>query len=259
LLLDASKELLEQGHQKLVVDLAHLVNKGKVAAADRDATLARVRPVTDFQAFSVIDFMIEAVTEILDVKQRIFRSADEVTAPHVILASNTSSISVTKLAATTRRPDKVIGMHFMNPVPLMKLVEIVKALQTSDETLQKTRSLAEAMGKTCITAKDSPGFLVNRILVPLLNEACFALQEELGTPEDIDTGAKLGLNHPMGPLALADLVGLDTVLYIAEILHKELGDDKYRPAPLLRNYVAAGWLGRKSGRGFYDYAKDEKR
>ncbi|MCS6800224.1 MAG: 3-hydroxyacyl-CoA dehydrogenase family protein, partial [Myxococcota bacterium] len=176
------------------------------------------------------------------------------TRPGVILASNTSSISITRLAAATGRAGRVIGMHFMNPVPVMKLVEIVRALQTTDETYETTRALAVALGKATITSRDVPGFIVNRILVPLLNEACFALQEGLGSPEDIDAGARLGLNHPMGPLELADLIGLDTVLAIGEVLHRELGDDKYRPAPLLRQYVAAGWLGRKSGRGFYVYA-----
>src|SRR5690606_10586298 len=180
-------------------------------------------------------------------------AADEVMKPQAYLASNTSSISLTKLAGVTKRPENVVGMHFMNPVPVMKLVEIVRALQTSEDTYEVTRALAEQMGKIVITTKDMPGFIVNRMLIPFLNEACFALQEGLGTVEDIDGGAKLGLNHPMGPLELADLIGLDTVLFIAEVLHREFGDDKYRPAALLRNYVAAGWLGRKSGRGFYSY------
>ena len=173
--------------------------------------------------------------------------------PDAILASNTSSISITRLAGQTSRPGKVIGMHFMNPVPLMKLVEIVNGVQTDNETTDTIRELAERLGKTVITSKDQPGFVVNRMLIPFLNEACFALQEGLGTPEDIDQGAKLGLNHPMGPLELADLIGLDTLLFIAEVLHREFGDDKYRPATLLRNLVAAGWYGRKVGRGFYVY------
>ncbi len=200
--------------------------------------------------------MIEAATENFEVKAQLFKTLDEKMKPDAILASNTSSISITRLAGRTSRPQAVIGMHFMNPVPLMKLVEIVRGVQTADETTQIVRELAEKLGKTVITSKDQPGFVVNRMLIPFLNEACFALQEGLGTPEDIDVGAKLGLNHPMGPLELADLIGLDTLLFIAEVLHREFGDDKYRPATLLRNLVAAGWYGRKVGRGFYVY--DEK-
>ncbi|MCA9600497.1 MAG: 3-hydroxybutyryl-CoA dehydrogenase, partial [Myxococcales bacterium] len=220
-----------------------------------DAVLDRIRPSGDYGALGDADYVIEAATEQFETKLGIFRDADKAMKASAILASNTSSISLTKLAAGTSRPERVVGMHFMNPVPVMKLVEIVRALQTSDQTYETTRSLAESMGKIVTTTKDMPGFIVNRMLIPFLNEACFALQEGLGTVEDIDTGAKLGLNHPMGPFELADLIGLDTVLYIAEVLHREFGDDKYRPPAILRNYVAAGWLGRKSGRGFYHYAK----
>jgi 3-hydroxybutyryl-CoA dehydrogenase len=200
-----------------------------------------------------VDLAIEAVVENEEVKKDIFRRLDAVNGQETILASNTSSISITALATATRRPERFVGMHFMNPPPVMQLVEIIRGLQTSDATYQTVMDLAKRFGKTTVTSKDSPGFIVNRILIPLLNEACFALQEGLASPEDIDTGVKLGLNHPMGPLTLADFIGLDTCLYIAEVLHRELGDDKYRPAPLLRTYVAAGWMGRKSGRGFYRY------
>jgi 3-hydroxybutyryl-CoA dehydrogenase len=252
-LLDVTAEQAQKGKDRIARDLGRLVEKGKMDTAERDAILARIEATADFGALATADFAIEAATEALDLKKEIFRRADAVLPPEAILASNTSSISLTKLAAATSRPDKVIGMHFMNPVPVMKLVEIVRALQTSDETYQLTRAMADRMGKTLITTKDMPGFIVNRMLIPFLNEACFALQEGLGTVEDIDTGAKLGLNHPMGPFELADLIGLDTVLYIAEVLHREFGDDKYRPPAILRNFVAAGWLGRKSGRGFYTY------
>jgi 3-hydroxybutyryl-CoA dehydrogenase len=255
LLLDASDELAKAGKERIAKDLGRLVEKGKLDAASRDAALERITPIGDYAGLSTADFAVEAATEEFSLKQRIFERADAALPPHAILASNTSSISLTKLGAATKRPDKVIGMHFMNPVPVMKLVEIVRALQTSEDTYQTTRALSDAMGKTLITTKDMPGFIVNRMLIPFLNEACFALQEGLGTVEDIDTGAKLGLNHPMGPFELADLIGLDTVLYIAEVLHREFGDDKYRPPAILRNYVAAGWLGRKSGKGFYTYPR----
>jgi 3-hydroxybutyryl-CoA dehydrogenase len=252
-LLDVTLAQAEQGVKRIERDLARLVEKGKLPAPERDATLGRIKPAGEYDALAEADFVVEAATEELRLKQAIFESCDKAMRPDAILASNTSSISLTKLAAATGRPDRVIGMHFMNPVPIMKLVEIVRALQTSEATYATTRALAGKMGKTLVTTKDMPGFIVNRMLIPFLNEACFALQEGLGTVEDIDTGAKLGLNHPMGPFELADLIGLDTVLYIAEVLHREFGDDKYRPPAILRNYVAAGWLGRKSGRGFYHY------
>ncbi len=254
-LLDATLAQAEQGVARIGKDLARQVERGKLEGAERDRILARLTPVGDYADLSACDYVVEAATEVTELKLKIFQQADAVLAPHAILASNTSSISLTKLAGAVKRPANVIGMHFMNPVPVMKLVEIVRALQTSDATYETTRELALRMGKTLITAKDVPGFIVNRMLIPFLNEACFALQEGLGTAEDIDNGAKLGLNHPMGPCELADLIGLDTVLSIAEVLHREFGDDKYRPPTILRNYVAAGWLGRKSGRGFYDYAE----
>lgn len=254
-LCDANESLAQKGKDQIASALAKLVDKGKMPAADRDALLARVVPAAGATALASCDIAVEAATENLELKLAIFRDADKALRPGAILASNTSSISITKLAAATSRPDLVIGMHFMNPVPLMKLVEIVRGVQTSDATYAVVKDLSIKLGKTVITSKDSPGFLVNRVLIPLLNEACFALEQGVGTPEDIDTGAKLGLNHPMGPLELADLIGLDTVLAIAEVLHKELGDPKYRPATNLRNMVAAGWLGRKTGRGFYTYNK----
>jgi 3-hydroxybutyryl-CoA dehydrogenase len=252
-LADASPELARRAHEKLGATLAKLVEKGKIPSAERDRILARIRPVSRIEECAPADLAIEAVTENEAVKKEIFGRLDAILPPHAILASNTSSISITGLAAATRRPEQFVGMHFMNPPPVMQLVEIIRGLQTSDATYQAVVDLAKRFGKTTVTSKDSPGFIVNRILIPLLNEACFALQEGLASPEDIDTAVKLGLNHPMGPLTLADFVGLDTCLYIAEVLHRELGDDKYRPAPLLRNYVAAGWTGRKSGRGFYRY------
>ncbi len=255
LLKDASQDLAVAGKGRIERALGRLVEKGKLEAKDRDEILGRIEPVGDYAALAEADFVVEAATEEMRLKTKIFEEADAAMKDDAILASNTSSISLTKLAAATKRPERVVGMHFMNPVPVMKLVEIVRALQTSDATYQATRTLAERMGKTLITTKDMPGFIVNRMLIPFLNEACFALQEGLGTVEDIDTGAKLGLNHPMGPFELSDLIGLDTVLFIAEVLHREFGDDKYRPPAILRNYVAAGWLGRKSGRGFYTYER----
>jgi 3-hydroxybutyryl-CoA dehydrogenase len=253
ILADATQELADKGKAKIAAILGKQVDKGKMKPEDKDALLARIQPVGSPAAFKDADLVVEAATENVELKLKLFRACDEAMKPGAILASNTSSISLTKLAGVTRRPERVIGMHFMNPPPLMKLVEIVRAVQTSDETYAAVKAAAEKMGKTTTTSKDAPGFLVNRILIPMLCEACFALQEGVGSPADIDTGAKLGLNHPMGPLELADLIGLDTVLAIADVLHRDIGDDKYRAPTLLRNLVAAGWLGKKTGRGFYTY------
>jgi 3-hydroxybutyryl-CoA dehydrogenase len=255
-LCDATRELADAGKAQIAAILGKQVDKGKLKGEERQALLDRIETAAGASELGKVELAVEAVSESLDLKTSIFRDADKVMPKGAILASNTSSISITRLAGATQRPDRVIGMHFMNPVPLMKLVEIVRGLQTSSDTYEAVRDLALKMGKTVISSKDQPGFIVNRMLVPFLNEACFALQESLGTPEDIDAGARLGLNHPMGPLELADLIGLDTLLFIAEVLHRELGDSKYRPATLLRNLVAAGWLGKKTKRGFYVY--DEK-
>ena len=254
MLADATPELARRGHEKIAGALGKLVEKGKVSAGDRAALLARIRPVERLEDCARAQLLIEAVVEIEAAKREIFGRADGILPPESLLASNTSSISITRLAAATRRPEKFVGMHFMNPPPVMQLVEIIRGLQTAEATYRTAVDLAKRFGKTTVTAKDRPGFVVNRILIPLLNEACFALEEGLASAEDIDTGVRLGLNHPMGPLTLADFIGLDTCLSIAEVLHRELGDDKYRPAPILRQYVAAGWLGRKAGRGFYDYS-----
>lgn len=254
LLADVDLARAQQGKDRIGTSLTRLVDKGKLEAAARDAALEHIVPVESVAAFSEADFAIEAATENLELKKTLMRGLDEACRPGVIIATNTSSISITLLSAVTSRPQHIVGMHFMNPVPVMKLVEIIRGLPTDDATYETTVALAQAMGKTVITSKDCAGFIVNRILIPLINEACFALQEGLGTAQDIDTGAKLGLNHPMGPLELADLIGLDTCLAIAEVLHRELGEDKYRPANNLRMHVAAGWLGRKTGRGFYDYS-----
>lgn len=256
---DASLELAQKGKDKIGKVLSRQVEKGKMTAEDRDALLARITPVDGPAAFGEVDLAVEAATERFDLKVKIFQALDEALKDGALLASNTSSISITKLAAATKRPELVVGMHFMNPVPLMALCEVVRGVQTSDATYTATKALAEKMGKTVITSNDAPGFIVNRMLIPLLNEAIFTLQEGVAEPDDIDNGAKLGLNHPMGPLELSDLIGLDTVLSIAEVLYTEIGDPKYRPATLLRNYVAAGWLGRKSGRGFYRYDERGKR
>jgi 3-hydroxybutyryl-CoA dehydrogenase len=252
-LIDASADAAQRGFAGIEKQLRARVSRGKLPAAEGDAILARITPSADFGLLCDADFVIEAATENNDVKRNVFERADAAAPAHAVLATNTSAIPITKLAAHTRRPHQVIGMHFMNPAPVMRLVEIIRGLQTADATVKTARDLASRMGKDVIGSNDVPGFIVNRMLIPFLNEACFALQEGLGTPEDIDRGAKLGLNHPMGPLELADLIGLDTVLYMSEVLHREFGDGKYRPPTILRNHVSAGWLGRKTGRGFYKY------
>jgi len=256
LLIDVTQKLAVRAKEKIGTILDRQVQKGKLSAGARDETLGRVEPVGGIDALAGADFVVEAATENVELKLQILREADARARKEAIIASNTSSISITRLAGAVSRPGQVIGMHFMNPVPLMKLVEIIRAVQTSPETYETTRALAVLLGKTVITSHDHPGFVVNRMLIPFLNEACFVLQDGLATAEDIDQGARLGLNHPMGPLELADFVGLDTLLAIAEVLHRDFGDDKYRPPVLLRNLVSAGWYGKKTGRGFYVY--DEK-
>jgi 3-hydroxybutyryl-CoA dehydrogenase len=252
-LIDLSDEVLEKAIATIARNLDRQVKKELIDETQRDATLARIATANTLAGAEGSDLVVEAVPEIADLKAQIFGALDRDTAPETILASNTSSISITEIAAATSRPDKVIGMHFMNPVPVMKLVEVIRGLATSDETTKVVFDLAEELGKTPVEVNDFPGFVSNRVLMPMINEAIFAYMEGVAQPEAIDTVMKLGMNHPMGPLALADLIGLDTCLNILEVLHRELGDDRYRPCPLLRKYVAAGWLGRKAKRGFYAY------
>jgi 3-hydroxybutyryl-CoA dehydrogenase len=254
LLVDAGRDVADKGRTVVAQQLAKLVGKNKIAAEERDAVLARIKPSDLYGGeLESVDFVIEAATESFQTKREIFGALDRACRAGVILATNTSSISITAIGAAVTRPDRVVGMHFMNPPPLMKLVEIIRGLPTSDATYETTRALAQRLGKQTVTSRDIPGFIVNRILMPMLNEACFALYEGIAVMEDIDVAIHLGLNHPMGPFTLMDLIGLDTALAILEVLHRELGDPKYRPCPLLRQYVAAGWLGRKTGRGFYQY------
>jgi len=252
-MIDVSEDALRRGRETIEKNMDRQVKKNTLSAEDRQAALGRIATSTDLGAVGNATVVIEAATENTDLKFRLFANLDRIAPSNAILASNTSSISITRIAAQTKRPQQVIGMHFMNPVPVMQLVEVIRGLATSDETTQRTSDLARALGKTPVDANDFPGFIANRILLPMINEACFALMEGVGTAESIDQVMKLGMNHPMGPLALADFIGLDTCVAILEVMHDGLGDPKYRPCPLLRKYVAAGWLGRKTGQGFYKY------
>jgi 3-hydroxybutyryl-CoA dehydrogenase len=252
-LVDVAQPMLDRARGTIEKSLGKFVEKGKITAADRDAASARLSTSTSIDSLADADYVVEAIVENIDAKRALFQSLDALARPDVILASNTSSISITLLGAATRRPDKVLGMHFMNPVPLMTLVELIRGQATSAESMRVASDLCATLGKTPVEAADYPGFIANRILMPMINEAIFAVMEGVGTPEAIDSVMKLGMNHPMGPLTLADFIGLDVCLAIMNVLHDGLGDPKYRPCPLLRRMVAAGHLGRKSGQGFYPY------
>lgn len=254
LLHDANAEALERGIKGIERRLSRAVEKDQMSVDEKNAATLKVKKSSSLNDAAMTDLVIEAVVENIDVKASIFSKLDEIAPEHTILATNTSSLPITEIAAVTKRPDKVIGMHFMNPVPVMKLVEVIKGLATADEVFETIKATAESLNKTAVEVNDFPGFVANRILMPMINEAIYTLFEGVAGAEAIDDVMKLGMNHPMGPLTLADFIGLDTCLYIMETLHEGFGDDKYRPCPLLRKYVKAGWLGKKSGRGFYQYS-----
>lgn len=254
LLHDLKQEYVDKGIGTIKKNLSRQVEKGKMSLEDKAVTLSRLASSTDLNNAEGVDLVIEAAIENMEIKTKLFAQLDEITPKRVILATNTSSLPITEIAAATKRPEKVIGMHFMNPVPVMKLVEIIRGLATTDDVYKEIEEMAKSLNKVPVEVNDFPGFVANRILMPMINEAVFTLYEGVATKEAIDDVMKLGMNHPMGPLTLADFIGLDTCLYIMETLHDGLGDDKYRPCPLLRKYVKAGWLGKKSGRGFYEYS-----
>lgn len=253
LLNDMNKDALEKGMERIEKLLSRAVEKERISESDKTDTMGRLAASSELEDAKDCDLVIEAVVENMDVKEKVFGQLDKITPKHAILASNTSSLPITEIAAATNRPDQVIGMHFMNPVPVMKLVEIIRGLQTSDDTYQAIEKMTKELSKVPVEVEDFPGFVANRILMPMINEAIYTVYEGVSSVEDVDTVMKLGMNHPMGPLTLADFIGLDTCLYIMEVLHEGFGDSKYRPCPLLRKYVKAGWLGKKSGRGFYQY------